>query len=67
MESISLISKISMLPQQMRSEVNDFVDFLMKKRQEESKQKKPKFGCAKGQIYISPDFDEPIEDFKDYM
>jgi len=25
------------------------------------------FGCLKGQIKISDDFDEPLEDFKDYM
>lgn len=25
------------------------------------------FGCLKGKIHMSPDFDEPLEDFKDYM
>ncbi len=29
--------------------------------------KKPIFGCAKGEIHITPDFDEPLEDFKEYM
>jgi len=27
----------------------------------------PVFGCMKGQIQISDDFDEPLEDFKEYM
>lgn len=27
----------------------------------------PKFGSAKGLIEISDDFDEPLEDFKDYL
>jgi len=27
----------------------------------------PVFGCAKGQFKIADDFDEPLEDFKDYM
>jgi len=27
----------------------------------------PIFGCLKGQIQMSDDFDEPLEDFKDYM
>jgi len=27
----------------------------------------PKFGSAKGQIKMSDDFDEPLEDFKEYM
>lgn len=25
------------------------------------------FGCLKGKIWMAPDFDEPLEDFKDYM
>ena len=25
------------------------------------------FGCMKGKIWMSVDFDEPLEDFKDYM
>ena len=29
--------------------------------------KTPVFGCAKGQFRMSDDFDEPLEDFKDYM
>ena len=30
--------------------------------------KRAKFGCAKGEgFYMSPDFDEPLEEFKDYM
>lgn len=24
------------------------------------------FGCLRGKIAMSPDFDEPLEDFKDY-
>ena len=30
--------------------------------------KTAKFGCAKGPgFYMAPDFDEPLEEFKDYM
>lgn len=30
--------------------------------------KRGKFGCAKGPgFYMAPDFDEPLEEFKDYM
>ncbi len=25
------------------------------------------YGCLRGKLWISPDFDEPLEDFKDYM
>jgi len=27
----------------------------------------PVFGCLEGQIQMSDDFDEPLEDFKEYM
>ncbi|MCL1992225.1 MAG: DUF2281 domain-containing protein [Spirochaetes bacterium] len=27
----------------------------------------PVFGCAKGQFKMAADFDEPLDDFKDYM
>ena len=67
MESTKLHTKISTLPPNLKSEVNNFVDFLLNKRRKEIKKKKPKFGCAQGNIYMSPDFDEPLDDFKDYM
>ena len=35
---------------------------------EQVKRTKAKFGCAKGPgFYMAPDFDEPLEEFKDYM
>jgi hypothetical protein len=27
----------------------------------------PKYGCLAGKIFLAPDFDEPLEDFGDYM
>ncbi len=67
MEHIELYSKINSLPNDIKSEVNDFIDFLMTKRKKKIKRKKPIFGCAKGQIYVSSDFDKPLDDFKEYM
>lgn len=67
MEQLQLFTKINYLPADLKSEVNDFIDFLLSKKQKKEKKKIPKFGCAKGQIYISPDFDEPLDDFKEYM
>ena len=32
-----------------------------------AKEDQPEYGCLKGLIEISDDFDEPLEDFKDYM
>ncbi len=67
MEHLQLYTKISSLPNDIKSQVNDFIDFLMSQKKKEIEKKKPKYGCAKGQIYISPDFDEPLDDFKEYM
>ena len=33
----------------------------------ETQKPERKLGSAKGKIWISPDFDEPLDDFKDYM
>ena len=60
-------SKINLLPSNLKSEVNDFIEFLLKKNKTKQNKLVPKFGCAKGKIYTSPDFDEPLDDFKDYI
>ena len=65
MDTDQLYAKINSLPSDVRSEVDDFIDFLMNKRVAELKKKKPEFGCAKGKIHIAEDFDEPLDDFKD--
>jgi hypothetical protein len=28
---------------------------------------KPRFGCLAGKIQLAPDFDAPLEDFREYM
>lgn len=68
MEHLQLYNKINSLPDNLKSEVINFIDFLMAKKKKEIKirKKKPQYGYAKGQIYISPDFDDPLDDFKEY-
>jgi len=54
----------------MKSEVDHFIDFLISKAKSEKKEvirPKPKFGSGKGMFTMHPDFDEPLEDFKEYM
>lgn len=67
MDKAYLNIKISELPDDIKSEVNDFIDFLMTKKKKEIKKKTAKFGSLKGKVYMSPDFDEPLDDFKEYM
>jgi len=70
MENIILYSKLASLPEKMKDEVSDFIDFLLSKAKAEKvaeSGKAAKFGSAKGMFTIMPDFDEPLEDFHEYM
>lgn len=67
MNNLLLYTKLNALPDNMKSEVSDFIDFLMAKTNKKPSNKKPKFGSGKGMFKMKPDFDEPIEDFKEYM
>jgi hypothetical protein len=67
MTNTSLKIEINSLPKNLRDQVADYVEFLKKKSRTKSKLKKREFGYAKGKIILSPDFDEPIDEFKDYI
>ncbi len=43
----------------LEKEINEIV--------KENSQKRRQAGSAAGQIFIASDFDEPLEEFKDYM
>jgi len=55
-----------MLPDNLKQEVADFISFLSSKSNTKVKKQRV-FGAAKGMFITSPDFDEPLDDFKDYM
>ena len=65
MDNILLYTKLSKLPENMKSEVANFIDFLLNKNEKPLKTK-AKFGSAKGMFKMNKNFDDPIEDFKDY-
>ena len=69
MDSVILFSKLASLPENMKSEVSGFINLLLSKAKKDKTTVKPKptFGSAKGMFIIHADFDEPLEDFKDYM
>ena len=67
MTDIQLFHQLSLLPDSLKQEVKTFMDFLSHKEKQQRKPTKRQFGCAKGKIRILPGFDEPLEDFKDYM
>jgi hypothetical protein len=70
MDNSLLFNKLAAMPENLKSEVSDFIDFLLSKAGANKKPEKgptPKFGSAKGFFKIKPGFDEPLEDFKEYM
>lgn len=67
MSTAQLISQIDALPEALRAEVEDFVAFLAQKQEKEPAIKERKIGLGKGSFEMMPDFDEPLEEFKDYM
>lgn len=80
---LMLYNKIISMPPDVAEEVNDFVDFVLQKKQRYGNEdqnvrmentnnnfeKLPEigFGCMKGMFKMAPDFDEPSENFKEYM
>jgi hypothetical protein len=59
-----VLEKLRSLPLEKQQEVLDFVEFLEQKIRGKRRRQA---GSAKELVTISDDFDEPLEDFKDYM
>lgn len=59
--------KLSSLPSKLQEEVINFIDFIIEKNKKSKKNKTPKFGSHKKYFITSPDFDEPLKDFEEYM
>lgn len=68
-----MYSKIELLPEHLKKQVLDYIEFLLSREGKVQQpdmpgyKAKPGFGGAKGMFVMSPDFDEPLADFKDYM
>lgn len=68
MADIDIYIKLVTLPDEMKKEVDDFVDFLKSKSTAKVPSRKTrKAGLAKGLIEMKEGFDEPLPDFKEYM
>jgi Protein of unknown function (DUF2281) len=65
MTDAELYEQILSLPPNLKKEVSKFIASL--KLRANLKAKKRQFGCAKGLIEMRPDFDQPLEDFREYM
>jgi hypothetical protein len=68
MDHTLIYKKLSTLPESMKSEVIDFIEFLLSKQKKVApSEKKPKFGSGKGMFKMKSNFESPIEDFNDYQ
>lgn len=67
MSGLTIQTKLETLPPNLKRQVNDFIDFLIERSAKQKEKVTPKFGSAKGKIKMSADFDEPLDDFKEYM
>ena len=69
MTTFSLYKKLEQLPPELKIEVQNFIDFLLDKNKSKNEIQviKREFGSLKGKIHLSKDFDDPVDDFKEYM
>lgn len=65
---------LKQLPEAKLGTVLDFVEFLEQKERQSGRLGVPEAnlgprepGSARGQVWMAPDFDAPLEDFKDYQ
>ena len=65
-EEKAILAQIQQLPEQLKQEVLHYAEYLQKKYSaQKQKKKNRKAGSAKGKYKLAPDFDAPLEDFKE--
>ena len=67
-----ILKNIEKLPESVKQAVFDYTDFLVKRYAESPQNqvetaKRGGLGIWQGKIWMSDDFDEPLDDLKDYM
>jgi hypothetical protein len=67
MTNTTLYSKISTLPKPIQNEILDYMEFLIQRHKPQKKQIHPKAGCMQGVFQMRYDFNEPLDDFNEYM
>ncbi|WP_257670653.1 type II toxin-antitoxin system VapB family antitoxin [Parapedobacter tibetensis] len=70
MGQIQLLEKVKKIPPAYQQEVEDFIDFVLSKKKSTAsatRSSQRKIGLLKGKLQMSNDFDDPLDDFKDYM
>jgi hypothetical protein len=67
-----ILEKLEELPESFQTEVLHYIEFLIEKYAQKSPQEKQTkkrrvAGTMEGMIIMADDFDEPLEDLKEYM
>jgi Protein of unknown function (DUF2281) len=69
-----LLQAIAIMPQDIKIAVLDYAEYLINKHTQsisksipQASPKKRQAGLLKGKIWMSDDFDAPLEEMKDYM
>ncbi len=66
----TLLYEIEQLPDTLKQDALNYIFYLKKEYLHPTipkKNAKRIFGIVKGKYKLAPDFDEPLEDFKEYM
>ena len=70
-DTASHFRKTRRTPESLQTEVLHYIEFLIEKQAKNSTQEKPTkrggLGIWKYKIWMSDDFDEPLEDMKEYV
>ncbi len=68
MDTVTFVQYFDLFPEEVKKRIVEFADSLVSKRAEGTHERiTPKFGSDPGLFIISPDFDQPLEEFKEYM
>lgn len=62
-----LLEEFHSLPPEKQAEVIDFIGYLKSKTEKVRVKQRKAYGSLKGTFTMSKDFDEPLEDFSEYM
>ena len=67
LSEVELLALLSKLPDSLKLEILHYTEFLVNKCAENDGTKKRKAGLLEGKIWMSDDFDDPLEEFEEYM
>lgn len=69
MDTTQILEKIKLIPTNYQQEVVDFIDFILEKKVKKTHNplKKRPLGLLKGKMKMSASFDEPLDDFNNYI